>query len=210
MNNTEKKQFSIFFIPVIISMVIAEIILLLSSDPDIIQEETIIVDAGMIALIVAVIGVAGGIWAQLVQFKRDSNRLNGFGRNIVDVKSDTDIMKPEISHIDENVKKIRDKVIENIVPDLAKLDGVTTLVDAYKVDKALKERYSPALTNIDVLKGSIELVYERNSVLEAKCNELMHENTLLKNERDGLLAKVNNYERVYGKKNIEPGLDLER
>ena len=114
--------------------------------------------SGAIAIFVALIGVAGGIWAQFVQFKRDSGKVG-------EVKSDTSEMKPDVKNINENVKKVRDEVVEKIVPNLGKLEGITTLVDAYKVEQAIKERQSPNLTDQDVLIGSIKLIYDENSKL---------------------------------------------
>ena len=146
---------------IIMGMVIAEAYLAYSYVAEKNIKGALIMDtqgSGAIAIFVALIGVAGGIWAQFVQFKRDSGKVG-------EVKSDTSEMKPDVKNINENVKKVRDEVVEKIVPNLGKLEGITTLVDAYKVEQAIKERQSPNLTDQDVLIGSIKLIYDENSKL---------------------------------------------
>jgi|GEM_PF-2230097 len=157
----EERNLPIPQIMVIMGVVIAEVYLLyiyVIQNNEIPKGENNMETASMIALIVAVIGAASGIWMQVAQFKKDSGKIG-------EVKEDTSAIEPKVYNIDENVKKVRDEVVEKIVPNLGQLDGITVLVDAYKVEQAIKERQSPNLNDRDILKGTIDLVYDENSKL---------------------------------------------
>lgn len=148
---------------------------------------------GAIAIFVALISVAGGIWAQFVQFKRDSGKVDVVNNNVGGVKSDTSEMKPDVKNINENVKKVRDEVVEKIVPNLGKLEGITTLVDAYKVEQAIKERQSPNLTDQDILIGSIKLIYDENSRLMDNYKRALQKIKQLELEKMALEKEIHKY-----------------
>ncbi|WP_273701800.1 hypothetical protein [Tepidanaerobacter acetatoxydans] len=176
-------------IMIIMGLVIAEAYLAYSYVAEKNIEGALMMDtqgSGAIAIFVALIGVAGGIWAQFVQFKRDSGKVG-------EVKSDTSEMKPDVKNINENVKKVRDEVVEKVVPNLGKLEGITTLVDAYKVEQAIKERQSPNLTDQDILIGSIKLIYDENSKLMDNYRRALQKINQLELEKMALEKQLHEY-----------------
>ncbi len=176
-------------IMIIMGLVIAEAYLVYSYVAEKNIEGALVMDmqrSGAIAIFIALIGVVGGIWAQFVQFKRDSGKVGA-------VKSDTSEMKPDVKNINENVKKVRDEVVEKIVPNLGKLEGITTLVDAYKVEQAIKERQSPNLTDQDILVGSIKLIYDENSKLMDNYRRALQKIKQLEGEKMKLEKELHEY-----------------
>ncbi len=176
-------------IMIIMGLVIAEAYLVYSYVAEKNIEGALMMDmqgSGAIAIFIALIGVVGGIWAQFVQFKRDSGKVGA-------VKSDTSEMKPDVKNINENVKKVRDEVVEKIVPNLGKLEGITTLVDAYKVEQAIKERQSPNLTDQDILVGSIKLIYDENSKLMDNYRRALQKIKQLEGEKMKLEKELHEY-----------------
>ncbi len=176
-------------IMIIMGLVIAEAYLVYSYVAEKNIEGALMMDmqgSGAIAIFIALIGVVGGIWAQFVQFKRDSGKVG-------EVKSDTSEMKPDVKNINENVKKVRDEVVEKIVPNLGKLEGITTLVDAYKVEQAIKERQSPNLTDQDILVGSIKLIYDENSKLMDNYRRALQKIKQLEGEKMKLEKELHEY-----------------
>lgn len=179
---------------IIIGMVIAEAYLAYSYKTEENVKGALTMDKqGAIAIFVALISVAGGIWAQFVQFKRDSGKVDVVNNNVGGVKSDTSEMKPDVKNINENVKKVRDKVVEKIVPNLGKLEGITTLVDAYKVEQAIKERQSPNLTDQDILIGSIKIIYDENSKLMDNYKRALQKIKQLELEKMALEKEIHKY-----------------
>ena len=77
---------------------------------------------------------------------------------------DTTEMRPTVNHVDENVKKIRDEVIEKIVPDMSKLKGVDLLVDDYK----FRERIRIDLIFAENARLNQELIKEREKNQELR------------------------------------------
>ena len=159
----EKRSLLSCYMPIIIGVGTAEVYLLYCSSGGMNMDI-----ASVIAIVVALLGAASGIWAQVVQFKRDSKRIDDVNNHVGTVKSDTSESRPIITGINENVKKIRDEVVEKVVPDMKKLSGVDTLVEAYKIEQAFKQNYSPNIYDKDVLKGTIDLVYEENARLQVE------------------------------------------
>lgn len=152
--------------------------------------------AGIISLVVAIIGVAGALWAQVVQFKKDSGKMN-------DIKADTGEMKPSVKNIDENVKIIQSDVIRRLIP---KVDGIAgigadtkVLIDELNYQKRLKEELSVKALNKDYFVNGINELYEENARLAAKLKaqvfvnqKLQMENAALKNENQDLKNELRN------------------
>jgi DNA integrity scanning protein DisA with diadenylate cyclase activity len=119
-------------------------------------------------IVIALIGVAGTLLMHFFQFRKDSNTIGK-------VKEDTSTMIPEVNNIDENTKKIRDQVIERMVPSLDQLmetkSGVAALVDELKYQKRLKYEMSPYIHNMDSLISGIQNVYEENAKLSSELKE---------------------------------------
>lgn len=185
----KQKGLFIPYIPIIIGTVTAEIYIFYAYGGRIDMNEV-----SVVALIVAVLGAASGIWAQVVQFKKDAKRIDDVNSNVGGVKADTSELKPKVTTTDENVKKIRDEVVEKVVPAIGKLNGVDTLVEAYKIEKAIKENNSPNLYDRDVLKGTIDLVYEENAKLREEIHGHLKQLHLYKLENNRLKAQVSSLE----------------
>ena len=134
--------------------------------------------AEVIAICVALISVAGGIWTQVIQFKKDSGTMNS-------IKSDTSEIKPTTNNIEKNVKKVRDEVIEKMIPQMSKLEGIDLLVEDYRYREKIKSENSLIL-NENQLKGSIESIFEHNAALTQKLQQINEENTMLKIRNENL------------------------
>lgn len=184
----------ITYIPIISGVVTAELYLLFSFE----QSNANWVAAISIAIVL--LGGVVGIWMQLVRFKKmakgtEAKSARGVNSNADRISTDISDLKPVLFAIDENVKKIRDEVVEKIVPSISKLNGVDILVEDYEIEKALKENNSPNVYDQDILKGSIDLVYEENAKLHVELHEnLKQQLHLYKLENDRLKAKVSNLE----------------
>lgn len=155
---------------------------------------TLISPEGIIAIVVALLGVAGGIWAQFVQFKKDAKRMDDINTHVGTVKADTSEMKPQVSTVDENVKKIRDEVVEKVVPNVGKLSGIDTLVRVHEIQEAIKRENSPNLYDKDTLKGTIDLVYTENAKLARENNEKNHRITELEIENTAYRSKCQQFD----------------
>lgn len=59
------------------------------------------------AVIVAIIGVAGGIWAQIIQFKKDAQRIDSVNSTASSVKEDTTEIRPLVAKMDTKTDKIK-------------------------------------------------------------------------------------------------------
>lgn len=89
------------------------------------------------------------------------------------MKADTSEMKPQVSNIDDNVKKVRDEVVERIVPGISNatksgdklLSDVGKLVTELEFQKRLKSELSGTLTTPDYLLEGINSIYEDNASL---------------------------------------------
>ncbi len=150
-----------------------------------------------VAIFVALLSVAGGIWSQYVLFKKDSGTMNG-------IKSDTSEMKPTVHNVDENVKKVRDEVVETIVPKMTKLEGIDLLVEDYKYREKIRLEKSVNY-NKDALKESIEIIFEENARLTKALKEKEEINEYLVMENQRLKEQVRSYERKHDR---DIGLEL--
>lgn len=138
---------------------------------------------------VALISVAGGIWAQVVQFKKDSGAIS-------DVKADTSEIKPTVNNINKNVEKVKDEVIEKVVPRMSKLEGIDLLVEDYKYREKLKNEKSAACSR-DILQGSIDLLFAENARLTNEVRVERERNFELESENRRLKDKLRSYERSH-------------
>jgi len=137
---------------------------------------------GIVALSVAIVGAASGIWMQVIQFKKDAKRIDDVKSSVGDVKSDTSEIKPQVKNTDENVKKIRDEVVEKIVPNIGKLTGVDALVEELNYQKRIKSETTASIPNPDYFINSINKLYETNAMLSEKMKSTELENQKLKVE----------------------------
>lgn len=119
--------------------------------------------AALCSILAALIGAITTIIIAIIQAKKH-------GSLVINVKEDTGTMRPKIDNIDKNTEKIKDKVIETIVPQIDQLSKTSEKIDFIENDVRYRQRLqsdvSINLTNKDYLIGGIESVYERNGTLE--------------------------------------------
>ncbi|MDO4542621.1 MAG: hypothetical protein Q4C00_07335 [Bacillota bacterium] len=164
MKRTVRKHLTPASIPYIIGLAAAFGYLIYTEYFSDILTDDDIMTAGLVAIAVAIIGVAGGIWQEIVLLKKDGKTLN-------DVKSDTSEMKPEVANIDSTTKKI-DGRLETLSDKIPPKDGVLELVEDLHFRKRLLDRISVNVESPDFLVAGIQNVYERNNALEKENREL--------------------------------------
>lgn len=180
-------------LPIVISFIIAESILIFCNIKENIGMET----GGWIAVVVALIGVAGGIWMQVVQFKKDAQRIDGVKNISCEVKNDTADMRPKVSNIEGVTNNIEKRIGENILPKIDKLDGIDEVLKEIEFKKRIAENILPSLGNPEYIVTGVQQVYNENARLNIengnlnrKVYELKAENEFLKRENDRLNNKL--------------------
>lgn len=130
------------------------------------------VTGSVVAIVVILIGVFGGMWGQIIHFKRVLS-------NIGDVKSDTEKIKYQVSNISEDTKQIRDDVIRKLVPEIKTIeqsaDGIKQLVDELNYQNRLR---SEIITHLQIENDSLRkenndlqnLIKQRNLNFEDENN----------------------------------------
>lgn len=114
---------------------------------------------GIIAITVALIGVASGLWMQVIQFKKDGNTIR-------EVKNDTSEIKPRLQDTSENVKDIKRDITHGILGRMEKLDGVDELVGELHYQQRLKKDVPKELLPQDALVTELGRLYEKIASLE--------------------------------------------
>lgn len=181
------KYFSKSYIIIVVGFLCAEIILFLGGETDM---DT----AGWISITVALIAVAGGVWGQIIQFKKDAQRIDDVKKTTGEVKADTSGMKPQINTIEELSKQISEDIVRNILPQMSNVgkigENVGKLVEGYNIEKEVKNRVSSSLNSPDYLVGSIRLLYEVNAGCNQQIQQLTNERYILQNENEELKEEV--------------------
>lgn len=170
------------FMIIVAGCITGEMILLLG-------EKTDMTIAEWIAIIVAAIGLVGGIWTQIVQFHKDAQRIESVNKTANDVKADTTDMKPRVSNIEKHTLQLRDNMMVKSGRIDEAINGVSELVNAYRVEYEIKNRVSYNLISPDYLLRGIKAVYDENARLNSLNQELSSENILLKNQVAALTAE---------------------
>lgn len=134
----------------------------------------------IIAIVVATIGVASGIWAQVIQFKKDGQRIESVNATSSSVKIDTLDMKPRILYIEKNVQEVRDEVLITMANKYDQLDGISSLVEEMNYQKRRKQEISVDLLTPDYFINGIHKLYEKNTDLTEHIKELLDEIQTLK------------------------------
>ena len=133
-------------------------------------------DNNSVAIVVALITVAGSLIAHWFLFKRDSGTIGA-------VKADTSEMKPVVADTNQIVKTIRDTTFKDMLPMIKTVEdaknGVNALVDELNFQKRLRDMHSSQISNKDFLINGITEIYEQNVKLEKENRELMASNRLL-------------------------------
>lgn len=165
-------HFSILsFIILLISQIVAWVILIMG---DYRMDISMII--ALIGLGGSMLSIAGGIWAQVVQFKKDGQRIDNVNDTATSVKNDTTDMKPKIDNINENTKVIRDDITRSILPQMNSIanlnSGVAELLESKHIDDAVKQKVSSYIENPVYIQNAVSLIYEKNAALEVKVSEL--------------------------------------
>ena len=161
---------NIAFIIIVISQIVAYMIIFMEDN---------VMNGNLIAIVIALIGVAGGIWTQVVQFKKDSQRIEGVNSTAGNVKNDTSEMRPKIENIDRNCNIIRDDIIRTVLPQMNVVtimqSGIQELIEEKHHNDKIKENVSSTAGNPAYIINSVNMVYERNASLEIERTQLISE-----------------------------------
>ena len=198
-------------LPIIICTIIAEIIVFTKGEEKM-WDYT--------AILVAIVGVLGTLIATYLQLKKDTNKL-------LEVKSDTSHMSPQIDNINETTKdtnKYLTRTIDKKIDDLMKsnddisADGrkmseeIQFMADELRYKKRIDSEYLGQVSK-EMIQSGIETLYEENVRLTVKLKEyeeknsaLQRENILLK-ERNDVLKKEND-KLIAKEKKHDKGLEI--
>lgn len=179
-------------LPAIIGMILAYIILIMDGT----KGELDYMDWGkVIAIIVALIGVAGTIYVSNRQLKRD-------GETIAKIYDKAENIKPKMDNVDERTKETNDYLIKQFAVthrDMLKdietaKNNVEVISDEVKRQKAIREQYDKYI-NKDYLKSGIDKVYEENATLTSRIKELSIKNEELQYKTEILRSRNKNLEQ---------------
>lgn len=198
-------------LPIIICTIIAEIIVFTKGEEKM-WDYT--------AILVAIVGVLGTLIATYFQLKKDTNKL-------LEVKSDTSHMSPQIDNINETTKdtnKYLTRTIDKKIDDLMKsnddisADGrkmseeIQFMADELRYKKRIDSEYLGQVSK-EMIQSGIETLYEENVRLTVNLKEykeknsaLQRENILLK-ERNDVLKKEND-KLIAKEKKHDKGLEI--
>jgi len=166
-----------------------------------------VIIASATAVGVALLGAAAGIWAQVVQFKKDARQIDQTNSVLGSVKTDTTELKPTVNVTKEDVRKIRETLLERLAPKFEKIDGIDELVEECHTNRRIQELHSRNLLPPSAFKGAIDLLYWENAHL-VKENEMYQSRiAILEAENRSLKGKVEKYE-PQAKRRPTPGRSL--
>lgn len=186
------KNYLTIAFPAIIGMILAYIILIMDGT----KGELDYMDWGkVIAIIVALIGVAGTIYVSNRQLKRD-------GETITKIYDKAENIKPKMDIVDERTKETNDYLIKQFAVthrDMLKdietaKNNVEVISDEVKRQKAIREQYDKYI-NKDYLKSGIDKVYEENATLTSHIKELSIKNEELQYKTEILRSRNKNLEQ---------------
>ena len=146
--------------------------------------------AEWVAIAIAILGVAGGIWGQFYQFKKDGQRIDGVNETSKSVKEDTAVMRPSVNRTDKNVQELKEKYISKENQINSTIEGVAELLEAKRIDDAVKQRISQAVESPLYIESAVKSIYEKNASLQTMVNELTDANIVLEHENN-VLRKQN-------------------
>ena len=156
-----------------------------------------------LAIVVALIGVIGALIANLIQLKRD-------GKTITNIDSTTSEAKTQIKSIDENTKKVRDVIVEEIRPEVKQISSANSKLDyitgEIEYQRRIKSDVSSAVNDSAYLIAGINKVYEENARLSRECaaqkesiRVLTFENANLVKENSRLKNELEAYQQAHRK-----------
>lgn len=152
---------------------------------------------GIIALVVAVIGVIGAILANFFQYKKDSNTIGT-------VKQDTALILPKAENIERDTRETHNLLIGTLDAKIDKLvtgnDKIDFIFDEINYKKRLESEYAGVVEK-DRVVASVDKIFKDNANLQIKLKELEIENKVL-------VEKVYKYQKLYEKER-KKNLDIE-
>lgn len=178
----------IYYVISVIILIITQMLAFIIHNGDVLDMNTEIIIA-LIGVAGSILIAAGGIWTQVVQFKKDAQRIEGVNKTANDVKSDTSEIKPKISNIEKYTFELRDNMIKkNERVDMA-IDGIGELINRQRADDLMKQKISIGLENPMYVQSMINLVYEKNAELNMMVKKLSEEKILLDEQVHALLQE---------------------
>ena len=174
------------YIMLIISQIVAWVVFF-SEGEDNMNIEIII---ALIGLVGSILAVAGAIFKQTIQFKKDGQRIDGVNETSKSVKEDTAVMRPSVNRTDKNVQELKEKYISKENQINSTIEGVAELLEAKRIDDAVKQRISQAVESPLYIESAVKSIYEKNASLQTMVNELTDANIVLEHENN-VLRKQN-------------------
>lgn len=150
----------------------------------------------IVAIVVAIIGLVGGIWMQVVQFKKDGQRIDSVNDTAKKVSEDTAHMRPEIDTMAADVKYLHDSALANEHDNQSVQNGVKELLEAKHINDALREAAKSNIPTVDRMQSYIEILYISNSEKDSKIIELNHKLLVLEQEKETLAADIKAQKKV--------------
>ncbi len=162
---------------IVASTILAEVILLIS------EGEINMDTGGWIAVSVALIGVAGGVWGQIIQFKKDGQRIETVNQTSASVKKDTSKMKPLVKQIYNKIDVIVEQMLTKVLPHITSTEAafkefhsnIAFLVKETEYRERLRKDISPTVANPEYLKSGIDIVFEQNVKLQQEVIQLQRQ-----------------------------------
>ena len=174
------------YIMLIISQIVAWVVFF--SEGECRMDTGIII--ALIGLIGSILAVAGAIYRQTIQFKKDAQRIDGVNETSKSVKEDTAVMRPSVNRTDKNVQELKEKYISKENQINSTIESVAELLEAKRIDDAVKQRISQAVESPLYIESAVKSIYEKNASLQTMVNELTDANIVLEHENN-VLRKQN-------------------
>lgn len=174
------------YIMLIISQIVAWVVFF--SEGECRMDTGIII--ALIGLIGSILAVAGAIYRQTIQFKKDAQRIDGVNETAKSVKEDTAVMRPSVNRTDKNVQELKEKYISKENQINSTIEGVAELLEAKRIDDAVKQKISQAVESPLYIESAVKSIYEKNASLQTMVNELTDANVVLEHENN-VLRKQN-------------------
>ena len=142
--------------------------------------------AAVAAIVAAIIGAASGIWMQVVQFKKDRQHIDSVNDTSKNILNDTGHIRPEIDSMATDVKYLADNVRENVQENKRVQDSVAELLEAKRINDALRQAAQAGMPSVDRMQSYIESLYSANAKKDTLILDFEHEVLLLKQEKHNL------------------------
>lgn len=150
----------------------------------------------LVAVGTALIGVFGTGIAEILKSKKQSEEIR---KDIGNVQEDTKDMRPRAKNIEVDTKKIRDEVVEKLVPSIQTISVMASKVeDVHKeveYKNRIKSELSTDLKNKDYFVEGIEKLYEKNGQLESENRELRYQLNQAQEQNQRLSDKLSEVNR---------------